>query len=335
MRAQWLADRPHATVAEVAAHMIGLQAQDTAAVRLAVRARSTGTAAEDVRRASADGSVVRTWLMRNTLHMVAATDVRWLLSIFGPRNRAGGARRRAELGLDETTLARALPALKEILARESPLSRADLVRRLADHGVLIDPRGQAPAHLVAYAAASGVLCRGPDLDRDEPGYVLLDEWVPPTTVPDPEEALVTLAGRYLHAYAPASLADFAAWSGLPMGTARHAFLLAESPPEPPFSGPQPAARLLGAFDNYLLAYRDVLDRRYAARIKPGGGIIHPAVIVDGQVVGRWWLRRDRHLVEVDLFDADRVAFEPPLAAEAADVGRFLSTELRLAGPASG
>jgi DNA glycosylase AlkZ-like len=340
-QAQWLAGRDGADVAGVAGHVCGIQAQDTAAARLGIRARSTGTTAGDVRAASRDGSVVRTWLMRGTLHLVPAADVRWLLSVFGARNVAGGTRRRRELGLDERTCARALDVLPRILADENPLSRADLVDRLARHGVVIDPSGQAPAHLVGYAAGRAILCRGPDLARDEPGYVPLDGWVPAAPVPDAQAALAELTRRYLAAFGPASTADLAAWSGLPAGTARRGFALLDkeivavsedryvlaADPAPPGDRP-PGVRLVGAFDTYLLGYRDraaMLEPRFTKRIQAGGGIIHPAVLVDGRVAGTWRLRRAEVHVE---------PFEPvdptALAEEAADLGRFLGTDVSLA-----
>ena len=338
--AQWLAGREGRAVTDVAGHVCGIQAQDTAAARLGVRARSTGTTAEDVRAASRDGTVVRTWLMRGTLHLVPAADVRWLLSVFGPRNLAGGTRRRRELGLDERTCARALDVLPGILAEESPLSRADLVDRLARHGVAIDPSGQAPAHLVGYAAGHGILCRGPDLARDEPGYVPLDGWVPAAPTPDPEAALVELTRRYLTAFGPASAADLAAWSGLPAGTARRGFAVLDKEiveagegryvlsdaAGPPRDRP-PRVRLVGAFDTYLLGYRErdpMLDPRFAKRIQAGGGIIHPAVLADGRVVGTWRLRRTE--VHVEEFESIDPA---ALAEEAADLGRFLGIDVKV------
>jgi winged helix DNA-binding protein len=325
--AQWLGGREGTGVAAVAGHVCGIQAQDTAAARLAVRARSTGTTAEDVRAASRDGTVVRTWLMRGTLHLVP-----------GPRNVAGGARRRRELGLDERMCARALEVLPGILAEESPLSRADLVDRLARHSVAIDPSGQAPAHLVGYAAAHGILCRGPDLARDEPGYVPLDGWVPAAPTPDPEATLAELTRRYLTAFGPASAADLAAWSGLPAGTARRGFavldkeIVAAGEDRYIVAGPKrdrpPSVRLVGAFDTYLLGYRDrdpMLDPRFAKRIQAGGGIIHPAVLVDGRVAGTWRLRRRE--VQVEPFEPIDPA---ALAEEAADLGRFLGEDVSLA-----
>jgi hypothetical protein len=329
-RAQWLAGRPGADVVAVAGHLVGLQAQDTAAARLGVRARSATATAAQVRQAGR--SVARTWLMRGTLHLVPAVDVRWLLGIFGPRNAAGGVRRRRELGLDEATCARALAEIPGILTGQSGVSRADLVAALIRRGVPVDPRGQAPAHLVGYAAAHGLICRGPDLDGDEPGYVLLDEWLPAKTpMWTGDDALAELTRRYLNAFAPATYQDFAAWSGLPAGTAKRGFELVEDRPEapdPPETGP--VLRLVGAFDTYLLGYRSrdaMLDPLYAKQIQAGGGIIHPAILLDGRVIGTWRLRRNSVIPR--LFAPLDPALVPLLEAEAADLGRFLDTECAL------
>jgi hypothetical protein len=346
LHAQWLANRPAAGTADVVAHTTGLQAQDTSAAQLAVRARSTGTTASGVRRACGqERSVVRTWLMRGTLHMVRSADVRWLLGLFGARNAAAGTRRRRELGLDDEICAAALVEVPRILAAESPLSRADLVGRLNQRRVPINPRGQAPAHLAGYAAACGLICRGPDLDGDEPGYVLLDEWVPPGPVLDGDAALAELARRYVGAYGPAAATDLAAWAGLPAGVARQSFaLIADdlvgygadtwvlSAATEPAERTEPTVRLLGAFDTYLLGYRSrqpALDLRYAKRIQAGGGIIHPAVLVDGQVVGTWRLRRrkDSAAVTVQPFEPLDAALLPALAAEVADLARFLAIDI--------
>lgn len=346
---QWLARRPGRSVAEVAAHVVGLQAQEPLATRLQVRSRSASLRADDVRRACVEpGRLVRTWLMRGTLHLVAGSDVRWLLSLFGPRNAARGAGRRRQLGLDEDVCSHALCVLPELLTGSPPLSRAQVIEGLVGEGVRVDPTGQAPA-LLAYAAAMGVVCRGPDLDGDEPGYVLLDEWVPASAPVAQDEALAELARRYLAAFAPAEAADLAAWSALPLNTARRACGLAAADVEARAAaagvarGAAEAAggvagaaelagdhsvRLLGAFDTYLLGYRDrslMLEPRFATRVQAGGGIIHPTLIVDGQVVGTWRLHRRKAAVDVAVHPFVRLdsRISRLVDEEAADVARFL------------
>jgi hypothetical protein len=350
LRAQRLIGRRSGDVAEVVRAVGGLQAQDTPASRLAVRARSTGLDEVAVRRAcDQDRSVVRTWAMRGTLHMVAAEDAGWLVGLLGPGFAAGNRRRRLQLGLDDATCERALAALPAVLAG-GPLSRADLVAGLAAEGVEIEPKGQAPAHLVGYAAMRGLVCRGPDLDGDEPSYVLLEDWVGAGRALEEDDALAELARRYLGGHGPAAPEDLAAWSGLALGRARRAFDLVAGELDEveldgrPLWGPAGSAdagrgrgggrvvQLLGRFDDYLLGWRGrdlVLDPAFAGRIHAGGGWIHPAVVVDGRVAGSWRARRagDRLELTVEAFGGrlPRGA-RPALEAEAADLGRFLGAE---------
>jgi hypothetical protein len=179
LRAQRLTGRRPRDVAELVRAVAGLQAQDLPASRLAIRPRSTGLDQAAVRRAcDQDRSVVRTWAMRGTLHMVAAEDAGWLVALLGPGFAAGNRRRRLQLGLDDRLCERALETLPAVLAG-GPLSRADLIGALAAKGVQVPPEGQAPAHLVGYAALRGLVCRGPDLDGDQASYVLLEDWVAP------------------------------------------------------------------------------------------------------------------------------------------------------------
>jgi winged helix DNA-binding protein len=353
LRAQRLAGPRPGEVAGVVRAVGGLQAQDTPASRLAVRPRSRGPDEAAVRRAcNQDRSVVRTWAMRGTLHMVAAEDAGWLVALLGPVFAAADRRRRLQLGLDDDLCERALAALRAVLAA-GPRSRADLVRGLAAEGVRIDPSGQAPAHLVGYAALRGLVCRGPDLDGDQASYVLLEDWVGAGRAPalGPDDALAELARRYLGGHGPAGPEDLAAWSGLPVGRARRAFELVAGelweleaggrrlwvPAGAPAAGDgpdDPVVRLLGRFDDYLLGWRGrdlVLDPRFARRVAAGGWV-HPVVVVDGRVAGTWRARRTGGRLEVTVEPfTGRLprGTGPGLEAEAADLGRFLGVETRL------
>ncbi|MBA3328958.1 MAG: winged helix DNA-binding domain-containing protein [Solirubrobacterales bacterium] len=354
VRAQGLCGPGPVDVASAVRAVGAVPAQDTRASRLAVRPRSSGLSAEDVRRAcDTERSVVRTWAMRGTLHMLATEDLGWVLAALGPTFAAAGRPRRMALGLDDETCERGLRALREVLVGSEPLVRSEVVRRLAGFEVALDPAGQAPAHLIALAALHGVLCRGPETEREEATYVLLDDWVGPIQAVDPDRALAELIRRYLASHGPATAHDLAAWSGIGMrraraglglvagelaevethggrawcltasaGTRRDATVEGSEVPE------GPCVRLLGRFDPYLLGHRGrelVLEPAFAGRIQAGGGIVQPAVLVDGRVMGTWRRERagDRPAVTIDLFSQLPDDLRPGLEAEAADVGRFL------------
>jgi hypothetical protein len=314
MHAQGL-DGRHSTVLAAVSGAAGLQAQDTAACRLSVRPRTTGLTAADVTKACADGVVVRTWLMRGTLHMVAATDVHWLVSFFGPALLRGQRKRRTELGITDEICSRALPALREVLAGDA-LSRADVISRLAGCGVHVEPKGQAPAHMMFYAANSGLICRGPDLAKDEPSYVLLDEWVSDRFTPD--DPLAELGRRYFQAFGPATAEDFAFWAGITLGQARQV--------EPSVDqSAEDGLRLLPAFDTYVLGYKQrAVDPAFARKVNAGGGMIRPTVVVGGRIAGTW--RKHSGQIDIEPFEP---LDEQALAAEVADLARFQGHDLRV------
>ena len=218
--AQLLGERSRSTAGEVVAATVGIQSQDPTAAALSIRARSRGLVMADVVAALCDTrEVVSTWTLRGTRHWHAAEDVRWLLGLLGPVfNRPG--RRAEQLGIAGATGDRAVGALRDALADDGPLTRAQVKERLAAHGV--DPSGQAPIHVIRRAALEGVLCVVPTADGGSATPCSTTGFLPrsrshPRT-PPPE-----LVRRYLAAFGPATPADFARWSGLGAPAARAAW----------------------------------------------------------------------------------------------------------------
>ncbi|WP_186356757.1 winged helix DNA-binding domain-containing protein [Streptomonospora sp. PA3] len=326
MNAQLLAGPPAAGAAGAVRGAAALQAQDAQALGLAVRARTAGLVAGDVRRAVAeDRSVVRTWAMRGTLHAVPAADAGWIVGLVGPVFLRRFRKRRLDLGLDDALCERAEHAIREVLSDGAGLTRGRLVEELNRVGVPVPAAGQAPAHLVLYAALRGVVCRGPDAagGDGEPTCVLMRDWVGAWEARDTESALARLARRYLWGHGPAAPEDFRAWSGLPAPMVRRAWELVSAelaevstsrgptwaPKEfaesLPTAAPNPAVQMVGSFDAYLLGYQgrdSAVPPRYARRIAPGGGIIHPAVLVEGCAAARWRWGRGRETVVVEPFE---------------------------------
>ena len=216
-------DQAAAAPVEIVSHLIGVQAQIPSAAALAIRVRTVGVRAADVQRAAApSGPLVRTWLMRGTLHLAAAADLDWLLGILAPNVLRTCQRRYAELGLNSATLDRALDVGQRL--EQGPATHAELFVDLAAHG--IDPACQRGIHLVRHAALHGLLVCGPDQGREQT-WVRSEPSSPSVVARD--DALAMLARRYRLAYGPAQTQDLAAWSGLPAAEAQHAWQLAGEP----------------------------------------------------------------------------------------------------------
>jgi hypothetical protein len=341
-------------VAQLVKDLCGIQAQELPSATLAVRPRSTGLLAEDVRRArEEERSIVMTWCMRGTRQLIATDDLSWLLPLFAPVIIRGMKRRYSELGLSQEIRTQAMKEVRRVLGKRGPLSRRELAQALGE-GIPVE--GQAIAHLVGYAALQGIICFGPERNG-ELTYVLIEDWVRLSETLEPERALASLARRYLEAYAPATPADLASWSGLPVSQARAAFEAISSdlleitdPPtwmlkehtawldEPPGEA---IVRLLPRYDVYLLGYRSrdfMVPRMYAKRIHPGGGQIHSTLIVDGSAIGVWSSEHKKNgiTIVVEPFKEIPAQWLPALQAEAQAVARFLGreTSLRVERPGS-
>lgn len=182
---QGLAGRPAESVAAAAASACGLQAQDAAAARLGVRARSATLTEKDVRSALDRHGVVRSWLFRGTIHLVAGADLRWLAALLGPRIRRKYRSRWRQIGLSDGVLERSLEVLPAVLA-DGPRTRAEIRRGLAGCGLAIDSVDpQADAHVVLHASTWGLVCHATERGR-EATYALVDDWLPTAHPPDHE-----------------------------------------------------------------------------------------------------------------------------------------------------
>jgi hypothetical protein len=340
--------RRPASVEQVLTEVCGVQAQELPAALMSVHARGLGLAATDIEQERMKvRTIVRTWCMRGTLHLVTAEDARWLVPLLGPVFIANDRRRMAQLGWDEERTSEGLRLVRDEMARLGGLTREEIIRLLKAKG--LPNEGQAPVHLIARAASEGMLCQGPDLGK-KPTYVPFAVRVGELCQIPHAAALAELAHRYLKAYAPASPADLASWSGLKMSEARQAWQ-AISGQLVPVENPgrtlwmlksqfdwvetaqdwSPVVRLLPKFDTYLLGYakRDLLVApTFEKYIHPGGGLIFPTLIVDGRGLGLWTASLRRSVLEVTVKPFERLASELllPIELEAAGLGKFMGVE---------
>jgi hypothetical protein len=290
---------PPATPSEVVRSLGAIQAQDYHGALWAVGLRTHGATEESIERALADRSIIRTWPMRGTLHLVAAEDVHGMLSLLAPRIPARGTGRERQLGLTVGSFARCQSALEKALRGGGRMTRRDIYALFERSGV--SPAGQRGIHIIGRLAQEGVICHGPRAGAQET-FVLLEEWIPPGK-PRPRDAvLVDLALRYFTSHGPATLKDFAWWAGVSLTDAKRSLerplpglMEAErdgqrawGPPARPAVTARPTeALLLPPFDELLVAYKDrsaMLDPVHAGNLT---SLLHPTIVIRGRVIGTW------------------------------------------------
>jgi len=266
--------------------MGAVQAQDYAGGLWAIGARLPRAREDEIDRAIAERQIVRTWPMRGTLHFVPAADIGWMLPLLTPRAIGRAAGRYRSLALDEAAFRRARTLIGRTLLGGKRLTRAELYAALARGG--LPPDGQRGIHILGHLAQQGLICFGPRRDR-QPTFVLLDEWLPSRRTLTRDEGLATLAARYFTSHGPATVHDFAWWTGLTLQEARRAVDAAGTRLDqtPSGSGLWRSAALLPPWDEFLVAYRDRAGALDLFRGAHAGAIGRPLVLLGGRVRGSW------------------------------------------------
>jgi hypothetical protein len=314
MRAQRLWDTELDSAEGALRHLVAAQAQEFAYARWSLAQRSTTASSSAVQRAFDDGLILRTHILRPTWHFVSPRDLRWLMELSAPRVVAAIARRCAELGLDSKTLARSNDVIADAVAR-APLTRRSLAAILDRRGLA--PDGQRMPHMLMRAELDMIVCSGP-LEGKQHTYAPFDSRVRGGSSLDRDDALGRLAKRYVASRGPATLKDFAWWSGLPMQDARRATAVAgralsrmeEEGRTYIVTDEQPSSRssaarvdLVQCYDEAIISYsesRDVLRTGSISFATPSNidGYAH-VILRDGRLLGHWRAIRTRNEVDVE------------------------------------
>jgi hypothetical protein len=320
-------------VATTVRRLFATQSQDFTQSLWGVGLRTSGARRSDVLAAMASGSIVRSSSLRGTLMMIAAEDLRGILSLTAERTIASTRTRQRQLELDEPTMTRARQVIEKAIAGRNALGREAVLRTLEEAGIRTN--SQRGYHILWLLAEHGIVCWGPPCGTQQ-GLVLVDEWIEPAPVLERDEQLARFVIRYFAGHGPATVADLAWWARLTLADVRRGiagagkalcevavdgtnyWMCADSaPPQPappqPASpqpaSPQPEIVALPGFDEYLLGYSDrsaALAPENVERVVPGtNGIFLPTIVAAGRVIGIWRRTIANDVTELtpELFDA--------------------------------
>ena len=193
--------------------MGGAQAQLMSAAELQIATRVDCTV-DDVRQALwTEKALVKTWLMRGTLHLARADDLPLFTAAMGKR---WIHIRPSWLKFMQVTEPELWTIVDEIGAavNGTPMTREELIAVIGK-GKSAHVRELLKSGwggMLKPAARNGRLCFGPNRGQSVT-FVNPREWLPRWREVDPEEAIVEAARRYLRAYGPATKTDFARWWG--------------------------------------------------------------------------------------------------------------------------
>lgn len=309
MAGQHLTQRaPKKDLARVVGDIGGAQAQVMSSAELQVVVRAE-CSVEDVRKALwKDKKLVKTWLMRGTLHLIPSTDLpiySAAMGVYGMRNTNAWLK---FMQITEPELTELIDSIGRVLDGQ-PLTREELVAKVGkgrpERIQLALKSGWGG--MLKPVARRGLLCFGPSRGQSVT-FVRPENWLGSWRDVDPERALVEVARRYLRAYGPATPKDFTRWWGTWPGVGKTAWMglakelapvsiegqradiLASDLPSIASASSEPSVRLLPPFDPYLMGYstRDHLfAAEHSSRVSRTAGWISAVVLMDGRVIATW------------------------------------------------
>jgi DNA glycosylase AlkZ-like len=336
-------DRP---ILDAVRHLVGLQAQVPSNPYLALWSRLAGFVPDELGQLLLDRHVVRTTVMRATIHLVTAEDALGLRPLMQPVLDAELARHRdyapALRNVDlEAVLAFARPLLGERPYNGSQL-RAAMAQRFPD----------CDAAALAYAcrcrlALVQVPPRGLWRRSGQVAVTTAEAWLgaPLGTNPSIDDVVL----RYLGAFGPATTGDVATWSRLTgLGEVverlrprlrsfrdergRELFDLPDAPrPDPDTPAPP---RFLPEYDNAVLSHADrsrLVSEKHRGWLFETPGPVHGSVLHDGFLSGTWAIDRSSEVPRLVVSPVVRLARRAGAAvlAEGRRVLRFLEPDVAI------
>jgi Winged helix DNA-binding domain len=305
---QMLLRRRELSALEAIEHLVGMQAQAPKPPYVGLWTRLEGFVPGELARLIIDRRAVRIALMRNTVHLVSASDCLKLRPLVEPVIERGLRSNRADRAAIEGVDLEALVASGRALLEERPRTAKELGMLLRERWPGRDPVSLARAirHLVPLVQ---VPPRGLWGESGVAAHTTIEAWLGRPLDPDP--SLDEMVVRYLRAFGPASVKDVQTWSGLTrLGEVierlrprlvtfrdelgRELF----DPPDAPRPDPGVPAppRFLPEFDNLILSHADrtrVIADDHRKVLATRNGMVPAVVLVDGFVRGTWKIEQSR------------------------------------------
>lgn len=334
--------------AEVSLEINGIQAQVMSAAELSIGARSSSESPAGVREGLWEKrSLVKTWAMRTTLHLLPADELPLYMAAVRRRGEAWKRTWSKWLGIDEEQLLELVEAVGQALD-----GRCLTRRELADEVVgqlrwmSLEQLLSGWGTLLGLPARAGKLCFGPSLGSSV-RFVRPDQWIGSWKEVDEFEAEQEILRRYLRVNGPAVRRDFQVWLGTTQSMqawkallpemaevsveGRRGWVLADDLNAIRKAGFEDEVRLLPFFDHYLLTHHTGREHLVGPGHKPKvfrtAGWVSPTVLIRGRIAGIWDLSKG--LVTVTGFRPLSAKERRGVAQEVEILGQFLGTGVKL------
>ncbi|MBZ4191879.1 winged helix DNA-binding domain-containing protein [Niabella beijingensis] len=285
-------------------YMGAVQAQDYAMAKWAIALRLQDPGEQQIEEAINEGRIIRLHVVRPTWHFVTSDNVRWMMELSAPSIQKAARYIDQQTGLTVPLYTKARKVLEQVLETED-LTKEEIMDKLAQRKIKID--NLLATQLLIRAETEMLICSGKRKGRRFT-YTLFDKRVAPAPAIGREEALARLAALYFKTRGPATLKDFAWWSGLTATDATKGWKAIEKELTPAvvnggtywmFEQDLPAAKavphsfLLPSYDELTVGYSESRGLLFNGDGNLVGNGIFRAVMMEQQKLTGIWTRTEK------------------------------------------
>jgi len=335
------------TPKEVVGWLGAVQAQDYSMAKWAIGTRMMDATDDRIEAAINKGEIIRTHVMRPTWHFTLAEDIRWMLKLTSPHIKSSIKSYQAKLGLSEKIFKRTNEIIEKLLRGNNHLTRTEIITEIKKKKISAD--NLLAIHIMFDAELNSIVCNGP-MRGKQFTYALMDERIPTAKSLTPEEALHRLSMKYFTSHRPATIQDFAWWSGLPAPKTKAGLELVKEklacekvegkiywfdPAVLPNQSPNLQPPLfLPAFDEFMISYTDrsaSLDPKFSKVMMVGNGIFRPIIVVDGKIIGIWLrtIKKNHVVIEPHFFRPKEKLKKKEIEVLLKPYGKFLNLDVAI------
>lgn len=353
---QQLIERAEPTaLLEVVTRLAGVQAQLMSAAELALWVRVKAITPAAIQQLLwEERTLVKTWAMRGTLHLLPSQTFGSFVAASAVTTRKQPPSYYSYHKITSAELTSIVETVPLVLSA-TPITREQLADAIVERTgnpnlreVLLSGWGA----LLKPSARRGDICFGPNQGQNVT-FVRPDQWLGPWSAQESFPALQEVARRFLTTYGPATIDEFARWWGFDAAQVRKLFksiaaelttvevegwqaqMLTTTLEVLTKSQPGQTVRLLPYFDPYTIAIARHSDALLPAaqkhKVYRAQGWISPVVLVDGRLVGVWEhaVKRGYTEVTVMLFTPLTKDVKMQIASEVEELGKFLGSTVKL------
>jgi hypothetical protein len=301
-------------------------------------------------------TLVKIWCMRGTLHIIPSND----LAIYNKAlknmwfEHHGRFMKAPDWPAIEERKNVVYPKILEALSGK-PLKRKELNAKvrslLRDESKPYERLFSAWGGILKETCYEGLTVHAQPCDA-EACFVRLDKWLPNLKLDtlDEKQAKEELFLKYLGSYGPASVQDFASWSGLMVSDARKTLEdIASKLEEVKIENvkgqfwmekkdyralmeidldEKTPAHLLPKFDSFVLGHKDrirIIQKEFMKQVFRPAGDIAASILVNDNIVGTWRYEKTKNSVTVSISPFQKLEKEDlnEIKSVADDFGRFL------------